>query len=197
MNLFKIAGFICCSLLLAACGFHLQGTTLIPPALHTLYVESDAPYSALTKNLRFSLESNQIKLVAEPKEAPFTLTVSNEQQNIRALGNAGDQQTHLYMFTDSVTISLIKSDHTIIVQPVLVAASRNFSLPAGTIASNSPMLATTTQQTQAALIQSILTKLSSKDFADAIADKDTNALHTELKHKQTANQCTGYVSKTS
>jgi LPS-assembly lipoprotein len=196
MTLLNFLVLLCFSLLLAACGFHLQGTTLISPSLHTLYVESDDPYSTLTKNLRFSLESNKIKLVEEPNEAPFTLTISSEKQNMRTLGNAGDQQTRLYMLTDSVTISLSKSNHAMIVQPVLVSASRNFSLPAGTIASNSPMLATTTEQTQSALIQNILTKLSSKDFSDAIEGKDADSIHIE-SNKRTSNQCTGYVSKAS
>jgi LPS-assembly lipoprotein len=180
--------------LLTACGFHLKGTVNVPPELHTIYFTSNSPYSSLTQTLQANLATQKIIVVQTAKQAPVTVSLLNEQQSIQGLGNSGDQQTRIYTFTDTVDLSLLKSDGTLIIGPITVSASQNFTLPAGMVPSNSPLTATVTQQTQQTLVQNILDRLSAQKVLNAIHDSQSPIKKVKPMPVTQGDTCTGNVT---
>lgn len=63
------------TLLLCGCGFHLRNGHEIPPQLQQLYFSAANPDEMVSTELRDTLTSLNIKLVATPQQAAYTLQV--------------------------------------------------------------------------------------------------------------------------
>src|SRR5579863_964212 len=84
------------TMLLTACGFHLQGEMQLAKPLHRLYLQAPDPYSYLVRNLEDYLKMSQVQLAASPKEASTILTILRDDTSQELLSVSGTQQTRQY-----------------------------------------------------------------------------------------------------
>lgn len=127
-QLIQIVTTFCMLFALTACGFHLRGREPLPPQLHTLYLESNSPYSELTKQLRHVLQSIKITLASSPQAAPVTLQIltDNFNQQVTSIGTSG--QTSTYLLTYTVSYQLLDYSGKVIAGPETVTNSHSYSI---------------------------------------------------------------------
>ncbi len=92
---------------LPACGFHLRGTTEIPPELSPIYVQASAGSPVRAAMLR-RLELNPGALTAKPSDARLLVRILDESRasRVAAVDRAGKviaQELHLRVRFDATT----------------------------------------------------------------------------------------------
>ena len=72
-------------LLIAGCGFQLQGAFTTPPEMERTYVEAADRHSLLYRKLRTALKEAGVQLVDDPATATATLDISYDETDQRVL----------------------------------------------------------------------------------------------------------------
>lgn len=153
---------------LTACGFHLRGHEPLPPELHTLYLQSDNPYSAFTKQLQQTLQSIGVVLVTDQQAAPLTLQVINETngQQLTALGVGGRLAT--YILRANVTYALLDAHGRVLQPPQTVSTSRNFSTDANQVLGDLTVQSGLQQEMWRDLIYQLMNRLRARGTVQLI-----------------------------
>ena len=73
------------ALLLAGCGFQLQGAFTTPPEMERTYIEAADRHSPLYRKLRTALQEAGVQLVDDPAVATATLDLSYDETDQRVL----------------------------------------------------------------------------------------------------------------
>lgn len=83
--MFRFTAACLLSLLLAACGFQLQGTLTVPEELQQTYIATDDEYSVFYRRLREQLIANGIEVVDAAVESAATLSIHIDDTGQRVL----------------------------------------------------------------------------------------------------------------
>jgi len=90
----------------AGCGFHLQGSGSLPPALAKTYVHSSAPHSDFLASLTEALRLHGTEVVGEREQAEAVLDVIVDQTGQRVLSVSARNIPREYEVYYTVTFSL-------------------------------------------------------------------------------------------
>ncbi len=146
---------------LSGCGFHLRGHAPMPPQLSVLYLQSDQPYSALTKELRQVLRSAKITLTQNAASAPITLQIVSDRftQQVTSLGASG--QTSTYQLNYVVSYQLLTRQGQVILGPDTVTSSHSYSITTNQVLSGINYQSNLQAQMQREVIFQIMERLRS------------------------------------
>jgi LPS-assembly lipoprotein len=72
-------------MLLAGCGFHLQGAFTTPTEMERTYIVADDRHSPFYRELRATLKSSGVNLVDNAADATATFTISFDETDQRVL----------------------------------------------------------------------------------------------------------------
>jgi LPS-assembly lipoprotein len=72
-------------LLLAGCGFQLQGALTVPPEMERTYIAAEDRHSGFYRDLRTALQAAGIDLVDSPADATATFTIAFDATDQRVL----------------------------------------------------------------------------------------------------------------
>lgn len=81
----KLVVLSTCTLMLSACGFHLQGTLSTPAAMQRTYIETSDRHSLFYRKLHAELQSAGIDVVDSEAESTATFSIFYDQTDQRVL----------------------------------------------------------------------------------------------------------------
>jgi LPS-assembly lipoprotein len=113
-------------LLLAACGFHLQGHTPLPAQVKTPYLEAPDRQSEFVQSLRHELLSNGAQLMQEKGKASAVISILQDQMTRRVVSVSAANQPNQYEITYTVRVSVTAGDKELL-PPQEVTETRTFS----------------------------------------------------------------------
>ena len=73
------------SLLMAACGFQLRGSTDFPPGMSAVYINTPDRYSPFYRELTKTIRASKLTLASDPIDADTVIRVLNDETGRRAL----------------------------------------------------------------------------------------------------------------
>lgn len=97
------------SLLLASCGFHLQGRTPLPPLLERAYVQADDRQSDFVQGLRKALLASGAQLADRPEDASAVVQILTDQVTERVLSVSASNLPREYELTHTVRFAVLQS----------------------------------------------------------------------------------------
>ena len=77
------------ALLLAGCGFRLQGYAGYPPVLAQTYIQTQDRYSEFYRQLRATLQQGGVELVSSPADATAVIKVEADETGQKVLTVSG------------------------------------------------------------------------------------------------------------
>ena len=154
--------------LLTGCGFHLRGHEPLPPQLRIMYFEPNSPYTALTKELRHSLQSMKITLVDSAKQAPVTLKVISDKFNQAVTSVGASGQTSTYVITYTVTFQLLDSHGNPIIPTQTASSVHSYSIMTNQYLGGLSYQSSLQSQMQREAVYQILDRLRSYNTRQAL-----------------------------
>jgi LPS-assembly lipoprotein len=158
--------FLC--LLLSACGFHMQGTRVLAPPLHRLYLKTSDPYGHLARSLEQSLKMSNVQLVNSPEQATAILSILRDDTSQDLLGVSGTQQTRQYTIRVTVTFDITDAKGRTLVGPQSLTESRIITVQSNQVLGSSNEATLFYQQMRRTLAYAILNRIASKEITRMI-----------------------------
>jgi LPS-assembly lipoprotein len=113
-------------LLLAACGFHLQGRALVATIMKVTYVESDDPQTEFQRGLRRALTTTGAQLVEQRDRATAVLRISKDDTGQRVLSVSARNTPQEYEVYYTVIYSVAAGGRELL-SPQTLSLTRNYS----------------------------------------------------------------------
>lgn len=114
------------ALLLAGCGFHLQGRAPLPAVVKTPYLEAPDPQSDFIQYLRHDLLSNGAQLMYEKTHASAVVSILSDRVVRRVLSVSSVNRVNEYEVTYTVAFS-VTSQGKQLLAPQELSATRTYS----------------------------------------------------------------------
>jgi LPS-assembly lipoprotein len=112
-------GFILSLLLLAGCGFHLQGALTFPPQLERTYIETIDTHSGFYRDLRTAMEAAGIDLTDTAADATATLRIDFDETDQRVLSVSARNVPTEYEVWYTIEYSLFSGQDNLIDRQML------------------------------------------------------------------------------
>jgi|GEM_PF-833401 LPS-assembly lipoprotein len=156
------------SLLLTACGFHLQGEKQLAQPLHRMYLQTPDPYGQLAHSLKQYLKISGVELVPAPTEAVAILNVMRDDTSQELVSVSGTQQTRQYNLKVSITFEITDAKGVTIIAPQTLTESRTITIQSNQVLGSSNEANLFYQQMRRNLAYSILNRLASREVSRTI-----------------------------
>ncbi len=155
-----------CLVLLTSCGFKLRGAYQLPDAMQLTYIES-ASNSDLTRSLKRSLKSSNIKLATEKTEDAAVLKLSAESRSKRIVSVDSKGRAREYTLSYAVSFS-VQTAGDFEIKNRTVNIDRDFVFDTEDVLGKSREESKLYEEMQQDLIRLILLRLQSKTQAAPI-----------------------------
>jgi LPS-assembly lipoprotein len=114
------------ALLLAGCGFHLEGSTPLPAVVKTPYLEAPDPQSDFVQYLRHDLLSNGAQLMYEKTHASAVVSILSDRVVRRAVSVSTVNRVNQYEVTYRIAFT-VTSQGKELLPPQELTATRAYS----------------------------------------------------------------------
>jgi LPS-assembly lipoprotein len=114
------------ALLLAGCGFHLEGHAPLPVVVKTPYLEAPDPQSDFIQYLRHDLLSNGAQLMYEKTHASAVVSILSDRVARRALSVSTTNRVNQYEVTYTIAFS-VTSQGKELLPPQQLSDTRTYS----------------------------------------------------------------------
>jgi LPS-assembly lipoprotein len=115
-----------CILLLAACGFQLQGRAKLPDPLNRAYVEAPDRQSEFVQGLRKALLNSGADVVKQKDSASAVVQILTDEVTTRVLSVSASNLPREYELTYTVQFAVQASDQEIL-SPQKISVTRDYS----------------------------------------------------------------------
>jgi LPS-assembly lipoprotein len=119
-------GSVAAMLLLAGCGFHLEGRAPLPAVVKTPYLEAPDTQSDFIQYLRHDLLSNGAQLMYEKTHASAVVSILSDRVARRALSTSTTNRVNQYEVTYTIAFS-VTSQGKELLPPQQLSATRDYS----------------------------------------------------------------------
>ncbi len=152
---------VCCSLLLTACGFHLQQEKNLAPPLHRIYLQAPDPYGQLARSLKEYLKQSHVHFVNSSQEASTILVISQDEPTQELLSVSGTQQTRQYNLRVTVTYSVTTAKGATIIPSQTLTEARAITIQSNQILGSSNEANLFYQQIRRTIAYNMVNRLAS------------------------------------
>lgn len=121
----RFAALVVVLLLLAGCGFHLQGAYTLPPEMASTYISTTDRYSPFYRELSAQLEAAGVSLATTAATATAVLTVMAEETGQRVLSVSARNVPTEYEVFYTVEYSLA-SEEQVLMSPRTLNLTRDY-----------------------------------------------------------------------
>ena len=173
------SSFIIICLLLASCGFHLQGEMPLAPPLKRLYLQTPDPYGYLSKSLKQYLKMSHVTLVDNPDKADSILAITNDYASQVFLSVSGTQQTRQYNLVVTVVFEITDNKGRVIVPPQTLAETKPVTIQSNQVLGSSNEVTLYYQQMRRTLAYAIMNRIASKEITRLIVDFQSTLKQTK------------------
>jgi LPS-assembly lipoprotein len=156
------------SFLLSACGFHLRGQTELAPALRKLQLQTNAPYSPLTKELQRTLTERGIQLITPPETAPLTLSILNDAFSQQTTNLSPASQVTTFTLNYVITYQLKNATGRVLRGPLRATATRIYNVNSNQILGSTNEQPLLQQDLRRDAIAQLLYQLSARETVEAL-----------------------------
>ena len=160
--------FLFASLMLSACGFHLQGEMVLAPPLHRMYLQTPNPYGYLARNLKDALKLSKVHLVSSPNEAQTVLVILSDDTSQELLSVSGTNQTRQYNLHVTVTFEITTANGVVILPPQVFTETRAYTVQANQILGSSNEASLFYRQMRRALAYTIMNRIASREVTNMV-----------------------------
>lgn len=102
------------AILLAGCGFHLQGALTAPAEMEKTFVEAVDRYSQFYRELRVALESSGIEVVDSAAEATAVLSILADDTGQRVLSVSARNEPTEYEVYYTIAYSIVSGEEVLL-----------------------------------------------------------------------------------
>jgi len=121
-----IRGLCSIAVLLAGCGFHLQGRTPLPPAMKAAFVQAEDARSDFVQSLRKAMIISGARPAIRKDQATALVTIVKDEVTHRVLSVSAANRPTEYEVTYTVTFSVSEGDKELLSNQE-VSATRSYS----------------------------------------------------------------------
>ena len=114
------------ALMIAACGFRLQGRTQLPDPLTRAYVQADDAQSDFVQGLRKALITSGAEVTKDAENASAIVQILTDEVTTRVLSVSASNLPREYELTYTVRFAVRASDQEIL-SPQEISLSRDYS----------------------------------------------------------------------
>lgn len=164
-------------ILLASCGFHLQGKMKLSPFLHKVYIRSADPYSYLVRNLTKFLKMSQVEVVDFEQDANAVIAIVSDQTNEQLLGVNDTQQTRQILLTATVIYSINDKVGHILFGPDTLTEQRIITMQSNQVLGSSNEMTFTFLAMRRALVYAMINRISSINTTHILNQSMITASH--------------------
>ena len=154
--------------LLIGCGFHLQGEVPLAPPLKKMYLKTDDPYGALSRDLQENMKLSNVQLVESPENADTILSITQDSASQQLQSVSGTQQTRQYNLIVTVTFDLSDRQGNTPLSNQRLQETRSITVQSNQILGSSNEASLYYQQMRRMIASAIMTRLSSTEVTDII-----------------------------
>ncbi|MBA3660377.1 MAG: hypothetical protein H0W64_01485 [Gammaproteobacteria bacterium] len=170
MKLFSVIGIVFFTLMLSACGFHLQGQMQLAKPLKRMYLQSSDPYGYLARSLQSYLKMSKVQLVASPQEAETILVIMQDQTTEDLLSVSSTQQTRQYHLKTTVIFQITDSAGKVILPAQMLQEARVITIQSNQILGTSNEANLYYQQMRRSLAYGIMNRISSQQVTTMLSN---------------------------
>lgn len=98
----------------AACGFHLQGRTPLPPVLERVYVETDNAQTDFVSSLTRSLTASGVRVTRDAADASAVVRILEDRTSRRVLSVSAANVPREYEITYSVRYAVLADERELL-----------------------------------------------------------------------------------
>jgi LPS-assembly lipoprotein len=161
--------FVVCllSIVLAGCGFRLQGDVTLAPPLQRLALITPDPYGQLARNLQQALKMSQVTLV-DSTTATTILNITKDEATQEFLSVNGTTQTRQYNLRVTVEFDITDANGAVIMPSLALSETRVITVQSNQILGSSNEANLFYQQMRRNLAYAIMNRIASKEVTQQI-----------------------------
>ena len=145
---------------LSGCGFHLRKPIVLPPTIHSLYVQTSEPNRSFIITLKDLLASNNLAIAPTPQLADVTLIIHSITQSTQLAALSGSAEAGQYELMGQVTFSVIDKQGRVLIPTTFVRSTQSYTSNATQVLSTDSQIQLLWRAMQKSLAEQILSQLA-------------------------------------
>ncbi len=144
---------------LTGCGFHLRGQVTVPAIMRSTYIDTQSPYTEMSRAISVELLSSGVKLAPQRASASAVLKLLGHRSTRRILSVGSSGKATEYELFEEVTFALESPAGDVLLAPQTLRMTRDFVFDESQLLGKVEEAQGIRNQMQHALARQILTRI--------------------------------------
>ena len=159
VTLFRRLGLFWLCAALTGCGFHLRGQVTVPKVMQSTYIDTQSPYTEMSRAISVELLSSGVKLAPQRDSAGAVLKLLGHRSDRRILSVGSSGKATEYELFEEVTFALESPAGEVLLTSQTLRMTRDFVFDESQLLGKVEEAQGIRNQMQHALARQILTRI--------------------------------------